>query len=238
MVHHPSPSSPSAREKQSPAEAAQEAAGRSRGGSIAGAGWSAAAATGAGGRHRVRGVHEQGGDHVEEQAPVSYPHAGTTQERRARLSLDALRWGGAVASLTHPLCFSVLLRCHVHLFDHLPAFELSFSCPNLHLCSHPSLHLCPAPGALMPSSPTGAAHSPSPLALFARCSDWRRAWLLMRRRVRGRSLGTHRPRSLRLHPLPHPSDPVCPRCPKDRACPSIPPGLYFEIMLPSGTFWH
>lgn len=104
MVHRPSvprPPLPAVGEKQPPAEAAQEAAGRSRGGSIAGAGWSTAAATGAGGRHRVRGVHEQGGDHVEEQAPVSYPYAGTTQERRARLSLDdhhgdrTLRWGGS-----------------------------------------------------------------------------------------------------------------------------------------------
>lgn len=51
-----------------------------------------------------------------------------------------------MASLASPLCFSVLLRCHVHLLDHLPAFELSFSCPSLHLCSHPCLHLCSAPG--------------------------------------------------------------------------------------------
>lgn len=84
--------------------------------------------------------------------------------------------------------------------------------------------------------PTGVVHSPSPLARCAKCSGWRKAWLLTRRRLKGRSLGLHHPRNLKLHPLPHPSDPVCPGCPKDGGCPSVPPGLHFEMMLPSGTF--
>lgn len=134
-------------------------------------------------------------------------------------------------------CSGAVCTC----LQHLPTLERSFSCPQFILSASVFSQSAPLSRSLslVHSPPIGVAHSLSPRERCARCSGWKRAWLLTRKRLREeQSPVLQQLRSLRLRPLPHPNDPVCPRCPKDRAFSSAPPGLHFEMTLSSGTFRH
>lgn len=171
--------SPQAGEGEPACEAAEAAAGGGGRGGVQGPGRSPEAAARAGGCHRVCRVHEPGGDHAEEPAPVRLPRICVPSLHQAllphlTLSLHppypsvpvppALSLSLSVISLPTSLHFSLShLPCPNFIFSlHIPYFSL-FSLP-------PSFNHC------LPVSPPPAdvGPSPSPPAPFARSSGWRR----------------------------------------------------------------
>lgn len=131
--------SPQAGEGEPACEAAEAAAGGGGRGGVQGPGRSPEAAARAGGCHRVCRVHEPGGDHAEEPAPVRLPRVCVPSLHPALLPHLSLSLHPPYPSVPVPLALSLSL---CYFSTHLSPFLLvSSPLPQFYFLSPHSLFL-------------------------------------------------------------------------------------------------